>query len=449
MTIEIKVPVFPESVTDGTLVAWKKKEGEFVERDEVIAEIETDKVVFEVPAIEDAVIGKILVDVGALVVSGQLIGTLESAGSQEKIENKVDEVPEEVPMVQAVASGDGIARQGVKPVLGPAAEKAAVENKLDVSALKGTGKNGRILKEDVMSQVNQQKGHASTSSSNAESEKSEKSTTAKTTEIKTGVPSEPKQQEIKPAPAVLNAVTDKGQKEQTGDRQEKRVPMTRLRARIAERLLESQQTAAILTTFNEINMQAVMDLRTKYRESFEKTHDVKLGFMSFFVQATVEALKRFPDVNASIDDKEIVYHGYQDIGIAVGSPRGLVVPILRDCENMDFADVERGIVDFGGRAQKGSLTLEEMTGGTFSITNGGVFGSLLSTPIINPPQSAILGLHKIEKRAVVENDVVVVRPMMYVALSYDHRLIDGRGAVQFLVAIKEQIEDPARLLLGV
>ncbi len=448
MTIEIKVPVFPESVTDGTLVAWKKKEGESVERDEVIAEIETDKVVFEVPAIEDSVIGNILVEVGALVVSGQVIGTLETAKEQEKIEpSKVIEVPEAVPVMQVAASGDGIVRQGVKPVLGPAAEKAAVENKLDVSALKGTGKGGRILKEDVMSQVNQQAGQVSASSRNSATARSAKVSANKMPEPKVDIQSESKSATNQAAPESTNvAHTDESK---IVSRQEKRVPMTRLRARIAERLLESQQTAAILTTFNEINMQAVMDLRTKYRESFEKTHEVKLGFMSFFVKATVEALKRFPDVNASIDDKDIVYHGYQDIGIAVGSPRGLVVPILRDCDDMDFADVERGIVDFGGRAKKGSLTLEEMTGGTFSITNGGVFGSLLSTPIINPPQSAILGLHKIEKRAVVENDAVVVRPMMYVALSYDHRIIDGRGAVQFLVAIKEQIEDPARLLLGV
>ncbi len=433
MTIEIKVPVFPESVTDGTLVAWKKKTGELLERDEIIAEIETDKVVFEVPAIENAVMGKILVEVGTLVVSGQVIGTLEPA-SEKISESKIVEVQE----MQAVASGDGLTRPMVKPVLGPAAEKAAVENKLDVSALTGSGKNGRILKEDVMAEVRQNNQQLS-------------SHAKITPEIVSGkAPAVAVQASAaKPASVIINTKSDEMTKENTTLRHEKRVPMTRLRARIAERLLESQQTAAILTTFNEINMQAVMELRTKYRESFEKAHAVKLGFMSFFVKATVAALKRFPDVNAAIDGKEIVYHGYQDLGIAVGSPRGLVVPILRDCDDMDFAAVERGIVDFGARAREGSLTLEEMTGGTFSITNGGVFGSLLSTPIINPPQSAILGLHKIEKRAMVEQDEVVVRPMMYVALSYDHRLIDGQGAVQFLVSIKEQIEDPARLLLGV
>ncbi|VAW81800.1 Dihydrolipoamide succinyltransferase component (E2) of 2-oxoglutarate dehydrogenase complex [hydrothermal vent metagenome] len=434
MTIEIKVPVFPESVTDGTLVAWKKKTGELLERDEIIAEIETDKVVFEVPAIDKAVMGKILVEVGTLVVSGQVIGTLESI-SEEVSESKLVEVQE----VQALASGDGLSRQAVKPVLGPAAEKAAVENKLDVSVLTGSGKNGRILKEDIMAEVKK----------NKQPLRSDAKIVSEVASAQSSASAAVQTRETKPASIVVDEKSDQTAEESTLLRHEKRVPMTRLRARIAERLLESQQTAAILTTFNEINMQAVMEIRTKYRESFEKTHEVKLGFMSFFVKATVEALKRFPDVNASIDGKEIVYHGYQDLGIAVGSPRGLVVPILRDCDDMDFADVERGIVDFGTRAREGSLTLEEMTGGTFSITNGGVFGSLLSTPIINPPQSAILGLHKIEKRAMVEQDEVVVRPMMYVALSYDHRLIDGRGAVQFLVSIKEQIEDPARLLLGV
>jgi len=440
MTIEIKVPVFPESVTDGTLVSWKKKEGDSVQRDEVIAEIETDKVVFEVPAIEDGVLSKITVNVDELVVSGQVIGEME-AGSQaesSKIpEPSVLEAGDEQVISQAgvvqQASGDGIVHSTVKPTLGPAAEKAVVENKLDPGALKGTGKDGRILKEDVIAHVNKTSSSSPTSNNPqaGQAKPSKVNSPAKNTNVN-------KQSVIESPVSTSNNM-----------REEKRVPMTRLRARIAERLLESQQTAAILTTFNEINMQAIIELRAKYRDKFEKAHQVKLGFMSFFVKATVEALKRFPDVNACIDGNDILYHGYQDLGIAVGSPRGLVVPVLRDADQMDFADIERGIVDFGARAQTGSLTLEEMTGGTFSITNGGVFGSLLSTPIINPPQSAILGLHKIEKRAVVENDQVVVRPMMYVALSYDHRLIDGRGAVQFLVAIKDQIEDPARLLLGV
>lgn len=439
MTIEIKVPVFPESVADGTLVSWKKKEGDSVQRDEVIAEIETDKVVFEVPAIEDGILSKITVNVNELVVSGQVIGAMEAGAQVESSEPSVLETGVEQavsePEALQTASGDGIVQSNVKPVLGPAAEKAVVENKLDPAALKGTGKNGRILKEDVIAHVNKTSTNSDASSIQpqvGQVKSSEPKTAAKNTSVVN------KQASIETPVAVRNNL-----------REEKRVPMTRLRARIAERLLESQQTAAILTTFNEINMQAIIELRAKYREKFEKSHQVKLGFMSFFVKATVEALKRFPDVNASIDGNDIIYHGYQDLGIAVGSPRGLVVPVLRDTDQMDFADVERSIVDFGARAQTGSLTLEEMTGGTFSITNGGVFGSLLSTPIINPPQSAILGLHKIEKRAVVENDQVVVRPMMYVALSYDHRLIDGRGAVQFLVAIKEQIEDPARLLLGV
>ena len=399
MSVEIKVPAFPESVNEGTLVKWHKAVGEAVSRDEVLADIETDKVVFEVPAIDDGVLAEIHQPEGATVVAGQLLATIKEGAAPKSV--KKETATEQPAAVKNVAAEVAIA---------PAALKLMAENNLQPEQVKGSGKDGRILKEDVQAHLNKGSGKVTA---------------------------------IKPAgsPSVVNFPS--------GERPQKRVPMSRLRARIAERLVQAQQTAAILTTFNEVNMQPLMGLRNRYREQFEKAHGVRLGFMSFFVKAAVEALKRFPEVNASIEGDDIVYHGFYDVGIAVGSPRGLVVPILRDVDLMSVADIEGRIADFGQRAKDGSLSLDEITGGTFSITNGGVFGSLLSTPILNPPQSAILGMHKIQERAVVENGEIVARPMMYLALSYDHRIIDGREAVQFLVTIKDLLEDPARILLEI
>lgn len=401
MTIEVKVPSFPESVADGTLVTWHKQVGDVVEAEDILADVETDKVVFEVPAPADGVIESILIEEGATVLSGEILATMGEAKAGTKPAAK-EAVPQAIETeTTAVKSHDSDTH------IAPAARKMIEENKLDASQIQGTGKGGAILKEDVINYVELGTRKAST------------------------------------ATAVVANETF------TGERPEKRVPMTRLRKRVAERLLESQSNAAILTTFNEVNMQPVMDLRAKYKDQFEKKHGTRLGFMSFFVKAVCEALKRFPEVNASIDGDDIVYHGYFDIGIAVGSPRGLVVPVLRNADQLSLAEIEAAIRDFGARAQEGKLSIDEMTGGTFSVTNGGVFGSLMSTPIINPPQSGILGMHKIQERPMAENGQVVIRPMMYLAHSYDHRIIDGRGAVLFLVAIKEMLEDPARMLLDV
>ncbi len=402
MSTDITVPVFPESVTEGTLLTWHKRPGEAVRRGELLAEIETDKVVFEVPAPVDGTLTEITMPVGAVVKSGQVVGHLDQSAKA---------APKPAPAVSETAPQAATAM--------PAAKRMMEQHGLDARQIAGSGRGGRVLKEDVQRQL----------------------------DINETVPAaaaaQPKPVSIpaaKPAPAPITA---------SGERPEKRVPMTRLRARVAERLVEAQHTAAILTTFNEVNMQPVMELRARHRERFEKEHGVRLGFMSFFVKAAVEALRHFPEVNASIDGGDIVYHGFYDIGIAVGTPRGLVVPVLRDADRLSMAEIESGIKDFGERAQNGRLTLEEITGGTFTITNGGVFGSLLSTPILNPPQAAILGMHKIQERPVAEKGQVVIRPVMYLALSYDHRLIDGREAVQFLVMIKELLEDPARLLLEV
>ncbi|MCF6230930.1 MAG: 2-oxoglutarate dehydrogenase complex dihydrolipoyllysine-residue succinyltransferase [Gammaproteobacteria bacterium] len=403
MTIEVKVPSFPESVADGTLVTWHKQVGDTVEAEEILADVETDKVVFEVPAPSDGVIKSILIKEGATVLSGEILATLDEAkaGATPKPAPAIIEERSPTPAEVPTANSETDA------FITPAARKMIEENHLNAQQIQGTGKGGSILKEDVIN-------HMEFGSQKA-------------------------------AP-VASAITADAF---TGERPEKRVPMTRLRKRVAERLLESQSSAAILTTFNEVNMQPVMELRAKYKEAFEMKHGTRLGFMSFFVKAVCEALKRFPEVNASIDGEDIVYHGYFDIGIAVGSPRGLVVPILRDADQMSLAEIEATIRDFGARAQAGKLSIEEMTGGTFSVTNGGVFGSLMSTPIINPPQSGILGMHKIQERPMAENGQVVIRPMMYLAHSYDHRIIDGRGAVLFLVAIKELLEDPARILLDI
>ncbi|MEW5755823.1 MAG: 2-oxoglutarate dehydrogenase complex dihydrolipoyllysine-residue succinyltransferase [Pseudomonadota bacterium] len=399
MPIEVKAPNFPESVTDGTLVTWHKQPGDAVSAEEVLADVETDKVVFEIPAPQDGVLEKILVPVGAKVLSGQVLAHL----------GKGTGVKPAKPSAETQPAAAEPATAPVEDLITPSAKKLIAEKGLDARRITGSGKDGRILKEDVLSYLEH--------------------------------PPAPSTSQPVRAPATPAAVL--------GARMEKRVPMTRLRQRIAERLVEAQQTAAILTTFNEVNMQPILTLRDKYKDLFEKQHDTRLGFMSFFVKAAIEALKRFPEVNAAIDGSDIVYHGYYDIGIAVGSPRGLVVPVLRDADQLSIAEIEAAIRDFGARAKDGKLSLDEITGGTFSITNGGVFGSLLSTPILNPPQSAILGMHKVQDRPMAENGQVVIRPMMYLALSYDHRIIDGREAVQFLVTIKEQLEDPARMLLGV
>jgi len=419
MSIELKVPVFPESVTDGTILSWNKKPGDAVKRDESVVEIETDKVVFDVPAPRDGVLEEILEDEGAVVKSGQVIGRMREGAAA--VSEPVAESAGAEATTATMARG-----QDETSFATPAARKLIEENGLDIRTIAGSGTGNRILKEDVLAVLEQASGAAGEEGA-AEAAATETATTAES-------------RDKAPAPETLVADTD---------RPEKRVPMTRLRARIAERLLEAQHNAAILTTFNEINIQPVMDLRARYRDTFEKRYGVRLGFMSFFVKATIEGLRRFPQLNASIDGTDVVYHGFFDIGIAVSSPRGLVVPILRDADRMEMADIEIQIRDYAGKAREGTLTLEDITGGTFSITNGGVFGSLLSTPILNPPQSGILGMHKIQERPVAENGEVVIRPMMNVALSYDHRLVDGREAVQFLVTVKEMIEDPARLMLGV
>ena len=401
MAIEIKVPQFPESVEEGSIATWHKQVGEAVTRDELVVDIETDKTVLEVVATEDGMLTDILKQDGDTVFSQELIGKIEpgaiASGSTK---------PEKT---EPAAVAEAKAKADAQVAANPAAKKLAEENNVDLATLKGTGRDGRILKEDVQNALAVPKGPDT-------------------------VPSAAKN----PAPAI------------TGERIEKRVPMTRLRVTIAKRLLDAQHNAAMLTTFNEVNMGPLMGLRKQYKELFEKTHNgTRLGFMGFFVKAAAEALKRFPAVNASIDGNDIVYHGFYDIGVAVSTERGLVVPVLRDCDRMSIAEVEGGIRDYAVAAKDGKLAIEDMTGGTFTITNGGVFGSLLSTPILNPPQTAILGMHKIQERPMAVNGQVVVLPMMYLALSYDHRMIDGKDAVQFLVAIKDMLEDPARMLLDV
>ena len=392
MIVEVNVPVFAESITEGTLLAWHKKIGEAVARDEILVDIETDKVVLEVPAPQAGVLVEIIVNEGDTVTSQQVLAKIDTEAAA------VSAAPAQAAPA-AEAAAPAVASNAQAGVAMPAAAKLAAEKGVDVGSIQGSGRDGRVLKEDVQ--------NASAAPKAA-------------------------------APAAPIPV---------GARPEERVPMSRLRARVAERLLASQQENAILTTFNEVNMKPIMDLRAKYKEKFEKEHGVKLGFMSFFVKAAVAALKKYPVVNASVDGKDIVYHGYFDIGIAIGSPRGLVVPILRDADQMSIADIEQAIVDYAKKAKDGKIAIEDLTGGTFSITNGGTFGSMMSTPIINPPQSAILGMHATKERAVVENGQVVVRPMMYLALSYDPRIIDGREAVLTLVTIKDLLEDPARLLL--
>ena len=401
MLVDVKVPVLAESIPDATLLDWKKSPGEAVARDEILLELETDKVVLEVPAPQAGVLSEVLKSTGDIALSQEILARIDTEASAPVAAK---------PAAQAAPPAAAPVDESASDALSPAVQRLVTEHNLDPAAITGTGKGGRLIKGDVLAYLD-----------------------AKPV----------------PAPAAPAAPAAKPATPTGGARGERREPMSRLRMRIAERLVQAQHTAAILTTFNEVDMQPVMELRKRYKDKFEKTHGVRLGFMSFFAKAAVQALERYPAVNAYIEDNDIVYHDYQDIGVAVGSPRGLVVPILRDVAGMSFADVEKTITDFGTKARDGALTVEDMTGGTFTISNGGVFGSLLSTPILNPPQSAILGMHKTQERPVVVDGEIVVRPMMYLALSYDHRIVDGREAVLFLVAIKEAIEDPARLLLGV
>ena len=392
MSIEIKAPTFPESVADGTVATWHKQPGEACSADDLIVDIETDKVVLEVVAPADGVIASIIAGEGDIVLSDQVIGTFETGAAAS----------------QAPAAEAEAAASASEDKVGPAARKLIEANGLDASAIKGTGKNGGVTKEDVQNFMN-------------------------------SAPAKP----TAPAAAVPAPIAA------PGERVEKRVPMTRLRATIAKRLVEAQQTAAMLTTYNEVNMGPIMELRKQYKDLFEKTHDTRLGFMGFFVKAATEALKRFPAVNASIDGNDMVFHGYQDIGVAVSTDRGLMVPVLRDTDSMGLAKIESSIREYGMKGRDGKLGMDDMVGGTFTITNGGVFGSLLSTPILNPPQTAILGMHKIQERPMAVNGQVVIQPMMYLALSYDHRMCDGKEAVQFLVAIKDLLEDPTRILLDI
>jgi 2-oxoglutarate dehydrogenase E2 component (dihydrolipoamide succinyltransferase) len=418
--VEVKVPQLSESVAEATLLVWKKKAGEAVAQDEILIEIETDKVVLEVPAPAAGVMGEIVKGDGATVASDEVIARIDTAGKAAASPAAAAAVaaPVAAPQVAAAVAPASTSKSGVAM---PAAAKIMADNNLSATQVSGTGKDGRITKGDVLGTLSAPAAQV----------------TPATASIPTGVPAKALPQVS--APAALDL----------GDRPEQRVPMSRLRARVAERLLQSQATNAILTTFNEVNMQPVMDMRKKYQEKFEKEHGVKLGFMSFFVKAAVAALKKYPVINASTDGNDIVYHGYFDIGIAVGSPRGLVVPIIRNADQLTLAEIEKKIAEFGTKAKDGKLSLEELTGGTFSISNGGVFGSMLSTPIINPPQSAILGVHATKERAVVENGQIVIRPMNYLAMSYDHRIIDGREAVLGLVTMKDALEDPARLLLDI
>ena len=399
MTTEIRVPQLPESVADATLVAWRKQPGESASRDENLADLETDKVVLEVPAPAAGIVKEWKVQPGATVKSGDLLAIFEEGA-------KSSAAPTAATASPAVAAAPV---KSIEPKLSPAVRRVVEETKVDPSTVVGSGRDGRLTKSDVVSAAN-----AAAASSTA-----------------------------KPAPASSGAAAP------SGPRAEQRVPMTRLRTRIAERLVQAQQTAALLTTFNEVDLSAVNDLRSRHKDRFEKEHGAKLGFMSFFVKASIEALRKYPVMNAAVEGSDIIYHEYYDIGVAVSTDRGLVVPVLRNAENLGFAQIEKKIVDYGTRARSGGLALEELQGGTFTITNGGVFGSLLSTPIVNAPQSAILGMHKIQERPVVVNGQIVIRPMMYLAVSYDHRIIDGREAVQFLVAIKDALEDPGRMLLGI
>lgn len=428
MTIEVRVPALPESVADATLINWHKKPGDWVNKNENLVDLETDKVILEVPSPNSGILSQIIKEDGALVFSNDVLAILDTelssgASGTSPAENKVEAVV--APASSAIAEKTteqpaSSAAQSLEAHLSPAVRRLIVEKNIDPAQIKGSGKHGRLTKNDVIEYLSDEpvieQQHAL--ARHIEPEK----------------PTEPI--EVKTVAAA-------------GIRPEQRVPMTRLRAKIAERLLQAQQNAAMLTTFNEVNMHNVMELRNQYKARFEDKHKIKLGFMSFFVKASIEALKKFPAVNASIDGNDIIYHGYYDIGIAVSTPRGLIVPVLRDADQLDFAGIEKSIADYGKKAKEGNISVDDLTGGTFTITNGGIFGSMLSTPILNPPQCAILGMHAIKERPVVENGEIVIRPIMYLALSYDHRLVDGREAVQFLATIKECLESPAHLLLNI
>ena len=408
MSIEVLVPTLPESISDATLITWHKQLGDFVNKNESLVDLETDKVVLEVTAPEAGILSQILKDNGSLVTGGEVLALLEVNSAQPVVNSSTKSETHETP-----------GRNNDDIPLSPSVRRLIHENTLDPSLIKGSGKDGRLTKTDVLEHLSKNSSSDENSLNTIQVKKVEPTVIAETTTLATNI------------------------------RPEQRVAMTRLRVKVAERLLQAQQNAAMLTTFNEVNMQNVIDLRNQYKGRFEQKHQVKLGFMSFFVKASIEALKRFPAINASIDGTDIIYHGYYDLGIAVSTPRGLIVPVLQDADQLDFAGIEKSIGNFGEKAKAGTLTYNDLQGGTFTITNGGVFGSMLSTPILNPPQCAILGMHAIKERAVVENGQIVIRPIMYLALSYDHRLVDGREAVQFLVTVKECLESPAHLLLNI
>ncbi len=417
MNIEILVPSLPESVSDATLATWHKKPGDLVNQGEKLVDLETDKVVLDLPAPETGILKEIIRSNGSVVVQGECLAILESSSSQETSDTQTE--------ASSDTNDTSESSQGEEVPLSPAVRRLVMEKNLDPQDIVGSGKKGRLTKTDILDYLKNQEKPV---------EKTPAPVQAPTPTPVTETRQEPVLEDEPRVPSL---------------RPEQRVPMTRLRAKVAERLLQAQQNAAMLTTFNEVNMQSVIDLRNQYQNRFQKKHDIKLGFMSFFVKASIEALKKFPAINASIDDNDIIYHGYYDIGIAVSTHRGLIVPVIKDADQLDFAGIEKSIRDFGSKAQEGNLTIEDLTGGTFTITNGGIFGSMLSTPILNPPQCAILGMHAIKERPVVENHEIVIRPVMYLALSYDHRLVDGREAVQFLVTIKECLESPAHLLLNI
>ena len=417
MSIEVVVPSLPESVADATLVTWHKQAGDTILKDENLVDLETDKVVLEVPALTDGILAEIIEPEGSTVLSGQLLARIEASDGTVVASPEATPVASEAPATALPAEKNS----GSTAALSPAVRKLVAEHGLDPTKIGATGKGGRITKTDVLNYIK----------------------LAPSNNVSSPIAGSTNSAPTKAAAATQMPILP------TSDRAEQRVPMTRLRAKVAERLLQAQQNTAMLTTFNEVNMQPIMDIRSKYKEKFTKVHDTKLGFMSFFVKAVVESLKLFPAVNASVDEQDIIYHGYYDIGIAVSSPRGLVVPVLRDADLKNFAAIESGISEFGAKARDGKLGMDDLTGGTFTITNGGIFGSMMSTPILNPPQSAILGMHAINQRVMVENGEMVIRPMMFLALSYDHRIIDGKEAVSFLVTVKDFLEDPARLLLNV
>ncbi len=450
MSIEVKVPALPESVTEATVVGWHKKAGDRVTRDENLVDLETDKVVLEVPAPRDGILDKILKEEGATVTADDVLARLEQgetnardaaddqaeepmSANDEEGNKKPNPTPNQDDDELRNRTAESAAAAQRTDNLSPAVRRMVAEHELDPTQIEGTGRNGRLTKEDVIRHL---ESHEQTASGKGDSSGASP---------ETGPASRQSEQPSKSATRETHRISST----ELSERPQRRAPMTRLRQRIAERLVEAQQSTAMLTTFNECNMQPIMSLRNLYKERFERHHGIKLGIMSFFVKTVVEALKRFPAINASIDGKDIIYHGYYDIGVAVSTERGLLVPVLRDADQLSFAEIEQAIANFGRRARESKIHIDELTGGTFTITNGGIFGSLMSTPILNPPQSGILGMHKIQDRPVVENGTVAVRPMMYLALSYDHRIIDGREAVQFLVTIKELIEDPSRLLLEV